>query len=117
MGKSEPGEAHRKSDVETVIYSNFGSVSPDIVEHVHHNQDGFVPYQSIVSLPMLFRISQRTPLRTYLRKRGSGDLSILLPLLSFRSHNVWSKNSYYLISIHGLGKPGTMSCDLLRTNV
>jgi hypothetical protein len=42
--RSEPQNAYRKSDIETMIYNNFGPVAPDIVEHVHHNSDGVVPY-------------------------------------------------------------------------
>jgi hypothetical protein len=42
--KSEPSEAYRKRDIDTVIYNNFGLVAPDIIEHVHHNLDGLVPY-------------------------------------------------------------------------
>ena len=39
----EPKEAHRKSDIDTVIYNNFGPVAPDVVEHVHHNEDRLIP--------------------------------------------------------------------------
>ena len=33
-----------------MIYNNFGLVAPDIVEHVHHNLDGLVPDQFVISL-------------------------------------------------------------------
>jgi hypothetical protein len=42
--------AYRKSDIHTMIYNNFGSVAPDIVEQVVHNQYGLVPHQCIISL-------------------------------------------------------------------
>jgi hypothetical protein len=39
-----------------LIYNNFGLVAPDIVEQVRHDKDGFIPYQFIISLAIVFRI-------------------------------------------------------------
>jgi hypothetical protein len=42
--RSEPQGAHRKSQIHTVIYNDFGPIAPDIVEQVHHNPDSLVPH-------------------------------------------------------------------------
>jgi hypothetical protein len=47
--------AHRKSDIQTVIYNDFALISPDVVEEIHHNLGGLVPYQFVVPLEMAFR--------------------------------------------------------------
>jgi len=47
--------AHRKSDIQTVIYNDFVPISPDVVEEIHHNLGGLVPYQFVVPLEMAFR--------------------------------------------------------------
>ncbi len=41
---SETNGAYRKSDIHTVIYNDFGPVTPDIVEQVIHNLDGLIPH-------------------------------------------------------------------------
>jgi hypothetical protein len=38
-----------------VIHNNFGLVTPDIVEQVHHNPGRLVPYQFVISLVTVFR--------------------------------------------------------------
>jgi hypothetical protein len=42
--------AYWKSDIHTMVYNNFGSVAPDIVEQVVHNPHSLIPHQSIISL-------------------------------------------------------------------
>jgi hypothetical protein len=42
--------AYWKSDIHTMIYNNFGSIAPDIVEQVVHNPYGLIPHQCIISL-------------------------------------------------------------------
>jgi hypothetical protein len=47
--------AYRKGDIYAVITHDFGFVSPDIVEQVEHDPDGFVPYQASISLGIILR--------------------------------------------------------------
>ena len=46
---------HRKSDFQTVIQHNFGTISPDVIEQVEHDVDSFVPYQPSISLGVALR--------------------------------------------------------------
>jgi hypothetical protein len=41
-----------------VIDNNFGLVAPDIVEQIHHNPDGLVPHQLIISLVVAFSLEK-----------------------------------------------------------
>jgi hypothetical protein len=42
-----------------VIDNNFGFVAPDIVEQIHHNPDGLVPHQFIISLVVAFSLDRK----------------------------------------------------------
>jgi hypothetical protein len=37
-------ETYRKSDIQAVIHNDFGLILPDVVDEVHHNPDGLIPY-------------------------------------------------------------------------
>jgi len=75
--------AYRKGDIYAVIQHYFGAVSPDIVEQVEHDTDGFVPYQPSIPLGIaLIERRLRQPI-TYLRESWSGDRSVPLPFLPF----------------------------------
>jgi hypothetical protein len=57
-GKNVRGDLHvtyRKGDIYAVITHDFGFVSPDIIEQVEHDLDGFVPYQPSISLQIILR--------------------------------------------------------------
>jgi hypothetical protein len=65
-----------------VIYNNFGLVAPDIIEHVHHDVDGLVPNQLIISLVVKFGLVRRRR-RTELSKRTSENAGATIFLYFF----------------------------------
>ena len=70
-----------------MIHHDFRTVSPDIVEQIEQDVEGFVPYQPDISLRERDRVEKMASdfyrPDTYLRESWSGDSSEPFPFLSF----------------------------------
>ena len=89
------------SDVDTMVDNNFLSISPCIVEHVEHDEGGFIPNESVIALDKKYQphypSHNRRVVTVHIRKCGRCDLPESLPFFTFRCNDVNTKVKKYRI--------------------